>query len=344
MSMKDLATAPTSADANGITVLLMNLGSPDSPDADGVRTYLAEFLSDSRVIEIPMAFWKLILHGIILRTRPKKVTHAYDSIWFHEQDKAGYVGAPLRVYGEKIRDALQCHFGERLTVKLAMRYGNPSVKDTLRDIMDSDSSRILVLPMYPQYSATTIATAIDQVNKHIQTMRFIPELRFVRSYWHEPAYLDAMANKIQTFWKTHARPDKLIFSYHGIPQRNVKLGDRYYADCLATTAGIVQRLALSEDEYLTTFQSRFGPQQWLQPYTDKTMETISREGVKSIHMLSPAFAADCLETLEELAILNRDIFLANGGESFEYIPALNDDEQHVTLFSQLIEKHIAGWE
>lgn len=342
--MKDLKTTPTSADANGITVLLMNLGSPDTPDAKGVRTYLAEFLSDTRVIEIPPIAWQLILRGIILRTRPKKVAHAYESIWQHDADDSGYSGSPLLVYGEKIRDTLQAQFGDRVTVKLAMRYGNPSLKKNLQDIMESDSSRILVLPMYPQYSATTTATAIDQVNKHVAKMRFTPELRFVRSYCNEPSYLDAVADKIKTFWQTHPQPDKLIFSYHGIPQRNVKLGDRYYADCLATTAGVVQRLGLSEDEYMTTFQSRFGPQQWLQPYTDKTMESISGEGVKSIHILSPAFSADCLETLEELAILNRDIFLENGGESFEYIPALNDDEAHIALFAELIEKHISGWE
>lgn len=341
--MKDLKTTPTSADASGITVLLMNLGSPDTPDAKGVRNYLAEFLSDTRVIEIPPIAWQIILRGIILRTRPKKVAHAYDSIWFHEKDEAGYSGSPLLVYGEKIRDALQAQFGERLTVKLAMRYGNPSLKKTLKEIMDTDNSRILVLPMYPQYSATTSATAMDQVNKNVRQMRFTPELRFIRSYFHEPTYLDAVANKIKTFWQSHPQPDKLIFSYHGIPQRNVKLGDRYYADCLATTAGVIERLGLSENEYMTTFQSRFGPQQWLQPYTDKTMESISNEGVKSIHILSPAFSADCLETLEELAILNREIFLANGGESFEYIPALNDDEAHIALFAELIEKHISGW-
>ncbi len=333
---------PTSADANGITVLLVNLGSPDTPDAKGVRKYLAEFLSDTRVIEIPVIAWQMILHGIILRTRPKKVAHAYDSIWFH--DKAGeYSGAPLLVYGEKIRDALQSQFEGRVCVKLAMRYGNPSLKSVLDEIIAGDNSRVLVLPMYPQYSATTVATAIDQVNKHVRKMRFVPELRFVRSYYYEPFYLDALANRIKAFWETHEKPEKLIFSYHGIPQRNVKLGDRYYADCLATTAGVVERLNLREDEYLTTFQSRFGPQQWLQPYTDKTMEALPHEGVKSIHILSPAFSADCLETLEELAILNRGIFLENGGQSFEYIPALNDDKAHIDVFSRLIEQHIAGW-
>lgn len=342
--MKNLRTTPTSADANGITVLLMNLGSPDTPDAKGVRKYLAEFLSDTRVIEIPPIAWQVILRGIILRTRPKKVAHAYESIWFHEPDESGYSGAPLRVYGQKIRDALQQQFGERVTVKLAMRYGNPSVKDTLDEIIESHSSRILVIPMYPQYSATTTATAIDQVNKYVKKSRFVPELRYVRSYFNEPTYLEALAQKIRTFWEAHPQPDKLVFSYHGIPQRNVKLGDRYYADCLATTAGVVERLGLSESDYMTTFQSRFGPQQWLQPYTDKTMESIASEGVKSIHILSPAFSADCLETLEELAILNRNIFLENGGESFEYIPALNDDTAHVNLFAELIEKHIAGWE
>ncbi len=342
--MKNLKKTPTSADANGITVLLMNLGSPDSPDAQGVRKYLAEFLSDTRVIEIPPMLWQVILHGIILRTRPKKVAHAYHSIWQHDSDESGYSGSPLLVYGKKIRDALQAHFGERVTIKLAMRYGNPSLKKTLTEIMDSDGSRILVLPMYPQYSATTTATAFDHVGKYVRTMRFVPELRFVRSYFNEPSYLNAIANKIAEFWETHPRPDKLVFSYHGVPQRNIKLGDRYYADCLATTAGVVECLDLSESEYMTTFQSRFGPQQWLQPYTDKTMESISREGVKSVHIISPAFSADCLETLEELAILNRDIFLENGGETFEYISALNDDQAHVELFAELIEKHITGWD
>lgn len=342
--MKNLPTAPTSADANGITVLLMNLGSPDSPDAKGVRKYLAEFLSDTRVIEIPPLAWQVVLRGIILRARPKKVAHAYDSIWFHDADEDGYSGSPLLVYGEKIRDALQAQFGERVKVKLAMRYGNPTLKSTLVDIMASDNSRILVLPMYPQYSATTTATAIDQVSKHVKKMRFVPELRFVRSYFNENSYLDGIANKIKAFWQTHPQPDKLIFSYHGIPQRNIERGDRYYADCLATTAGVVARLGLSDSEYMTTFQSRFGPQQWLQPYTDKTLESINSEGVNSVHILSPAFSADCLETLEELAILNRNIFLENGGESFEYIPALNDDDAHIALFAELIEKHIAGWE
>ena len=342
--MKNLKKKPTSADAGGITVLLMNLGSPDTPDTKGVRKYLAEFLSDTRVIEIPPIVWQIILRGIVLRTRPKKVAQAYQSIWFDDTDKDGYSGSPLLVYGKKIRDALQAKFTDRIAVKLAMRYGNPSLKSTLNNIMQSESSRILIIPMYPQYSATTTATAIDQVNKNVRKMRFTPELRFIRSYYNEPSYLDAIANKISVFWQSHPRPDKLIFSYHGIPQRNIKLGDRYYADCLATTAGVIERLGLSESEYMTTFQSRFGPQKWLQPYTDKTMESISHEGVKSIHVLSPAFSADCLETLEELSILNREIFLENGGESFEYIPALNDDEAHVQLFSELIEKHISGWE
>ncbi len=332
--MKNLKTTPTSADANGITVLLINLGSPDTPDAKGVRTYLAEFLSDTRVIEIPPLVWQLILHGIILRIRPQRVARAYTSIWQHKTDESSYSGSPLLVYSKKIRDALQMQFGDRVTVKLAMRYGNPSVKDTLADIINGDSSRILVMPMYPQYSATTTATAIDQIGKCVRNMRFVPELRCVRSYFNEPAYLNAIASKIKTFWQTHPQPDKLIFSYHGIPQRNVKLGDRYYADCLATTAGVAERLGLNASEYMTTFQSRFGPQQWLQPYTDKTMQSISSKGVRSIHIISPTFSADCLETLEELAILNRNIFLKNGGESFEYIPALNDDAAHIALFTE----------
>lgn len=342
--MKDLANKPTSNDANDITVLLINLGSPDSPDAKGVRTYLKEFLSDTRVIEIPPIAWQVILRGIILRTRPKRVAHAYDSIWQHEKDADGYSGSPLTVYSQKICDKLQAHFGSRVTMRLAMRYGNPSLKKTLAEIMNGDASRILVLPMYPQYSATTTATALDQVNKHTRKMRFVPELRTIRSYYHEPAYLDALANKIRTFWQTHDQPEKLIFSYHGIPQVNVKKGDRYYADCLATTAGVIERLGLQESDYLTTFQSRFGPQQWLQPYTDKTLEQLSKDGVKSVHILSPAFSADCLETLEELNVENREIFLESGGEHYDYIPALNDDAEHVAFFAELIERHIAGWQ
>lgn len=342
--MKNLDAKLTSARANGITVLLMNLGSPDSPDAKGVRVYLREFLSDTRVIEIPPIAWQFILRGIILRTRPKRVAEAYQSIWFHEKDADGYSGSPLTVYSQKICDKLQAHFGKRVTMRLAMRYGNPSLKKTLKEIMASDASRILVLPMYPQYSATTTATALDQVNKNTRKMRFVPEIRTIRSYSHETSYLDAIANKIRTFWQTHEQPEKLVFSYHGIPQVNVKKGDRYYADCLATTAGVIERLGLKDSEYMTTFQSRFGPQQWLQPYTDKTLEQLGTDGVKSVHILSPAFSADCLETLEELNVENREIFLESGGEHYEYIPALNDDAEHIALYAELIEKNITGWE
>ncbi len=343
--MNTLDTVQTTARANGITVLLVNLGSPDTPDIRGVRNYLAQLLSDRRVIEtsVPL-LWKAILHGIILRIRPKKVVRAYNSIWLHSPDEKGYTGTPLLVYSERICDALQAHFGERVTVKLAMSYGKPALQDTLNDIIKTDSSRLLVLPMYPQYSATTIASVVDQVGKCVSKMRFVPELRFIRSYCNEEMYLDVLANKIKTFWQTHKRPDKLIFSFHSVPQSYVRKGDRYYADCVATTRGVVERLGLTDDEYMITFQSRFGPQEWLQPYTDKTMEQLASDGVKSIHILSPAFSADCLETLEELAILNRGIFLENGGESFEYIPALNDDKEHIELFAYLIEKHIAGWE
>jgi ferrochelatase len=314
-------------------VLLVNLGTPDAPTTPAVRRYLAEFLSDPRVIEIPALVWKLILHGIILRVRPKKSAALYQSIWTDE-------GSPLLAISKRQQAAIQEQLGSDISVKLGMRYGNPSIASALREFRAAGIRRIIILPLYPQYAAPTTGSVFDAVARELMTWRWVPELDFINGYLDNPLYIDSLARSIQDHIDVQGLPQKIIFSYHGMPKRNLDLGDPYYCFCMKTTRLVVEKLALDKSLCMSTFQSRFGYAEWLQPYTDKTLEALPASGIKHIAIVSPAFSADCLETLEELAEQNREIFLHNGGEAYHYIPALNDRDDHIRALVDVIRQKL----
>ena len=321
----------SSSDTTGL--LLVNLGTPDAPTSAAVRRYLAEFLSDPRVIEIPPFLWKLILHGIILRVRPKKSAALYQSIW---QDE----GSPLLTISRKQQAAIQQELGDNVRVKLGMRYGNPSIASALREFQNEGIERIIIFPLYPQYAAPTTGTVFDAVARELMTWRRVPALTYIDDYFDNSFYLAALSNSIREHINQHGLPQKIIFSYHGMPKRNYDLGDPYYDFCTRTTALVAEQLGLDDDICLSTFQSRFGYAEWLQPYTDKTLEALPASGVKNIAILSPAFSADCLETLEELAVENREIFMRAGGESYHYIPALNDRADHIHALVEVVKQKL----
>ncbi|RYF34851.1 MAG: ferrochelatase [Comamonadaceae bacterium] len=332
-------SAPTHTDEGRTAVLWCNLGSPDEPTTRAVRTYLSQFLHDYRVVEIPRAVWCLILHGIILRVRPAKSAAKYASIWLAE-------GSPLKVWTRKQAVMLMGFLGERghaVQVRDAMRYGQPSIASQLDALMAEGVTRVLVLQAYPQYSATTTASVIDAVNKWSANVRRLPELRFVNDYHDDPLYIDALAESVIDFWKHEGRPDRLVMSFHGIPERNIRLGDPYQAQCLATARALVQRLELSDGEYEVTFQSRFGRAKWLEPYTEPTLRALGAAGVGRVDVICPGFPADCLETLEEIAMEGRDAFIGAGGKSFRYIPSLNDRPAWIAALAGIAERHLTGW-
>lgn len=316
-----------------VGVLLANLGTPDGPTTPAVRKYLAEFLSDPRVIEIPMLLWKIILHAIILRVRPKKSAALYQSIWTAE-------GSPLLVISKRQAEAIQSRLGESVRVHLGMRYGQPSIATALRDFQKIGIQRIIVLPLYPQYAAPTTGSVFDAITRELQSWRWVPELQFINSYADHPLYIKALAQSLQEHIALHGVPQKIIFSYHGMPQRNLELGDPYYCFCMKTTRLTVEALGLDKDICISTFQSRFGYAQWLQPYTDQTLAEMPNAGIKHVAIVSPAFSADCLETLEELAVQNKEIFLQAGGETYHYIPALNDRDDHLHALTTIINGYI----
>lgn len=321
-------------------VLLVNLGTPDAPTPSAVRRYLAEFLSDPRVVEFPRLLWRIILHGVILRIRPRKVAHAYASVWTD-------AGSPLLVESQKFAQQLQkqCHeqFPGPVHVQLAMCYGNPSIQSSLEALRDKNVERLLIIPMYPQYSATTTAAVYDATYKQLKRWRWLPELRMMMQYHDHPFYIDAIANQIQQARQTHGQPDKLLISFHGIPQRYLHAGDPYHCQCHKTARLVAEKLKLPQSEWQLCFQSRFGREPWLQPYTDHTLIELAKQGVAHVQIIAPGFAVDCLETLEELAMQNRDLFLAQGGKQFHYLPALNNSQSHIDLFLQLIREQAAGW-
>ncbi len=323
-----------------IGILITNLGTPDAPTSKAVRKYLAEFLWDPRVVEIPRVLWWLILHGVILRTRPKVKAEDYAKIWTQE-------GSPLLVISKQQCIALQKALDQEATgvihVKLAMRYGKPSIQSALERLKKINVQRILVLPLYPQYSASTTASTFDAVAKEFMQQRWIPELRMVNHYGAEPEYISACAAQIRDYWQQHQRSKKLLFSFHGLPKRNLLQGDPYHCECHQTARLIAEELNLKNEEWVLTFQSRFGRAEWLQPYTDKTLEKLAKQGLKSIDIFCPGFSADCIETLEEINIQNHEIFINNGGESFNYIPALNAQPAHIDALTKIIMRHIQGW-
>lgn len=312
-----------------VGVLLINLGTPDQPTTGALRTYLAEFLSDPRVIEVPRLLWWFILHGIILRVRPRKSAALYRSVWTSE-------GSPLLSIGRAQQVAVQHQLGEGYSVKLGMRYGNPSIASALRELQNEGVRKIILLPLYPQYAAPTTGSSFDAVADEIKTWRWVPELHFINNYCDHPLYIQALANSIREHMDNNGVPEKIVFSYHGMPKRYLTAGDPYFCFCQKTTRLVQEQLSLNKSDCITSFQSRFGKEEWLKPYTDETLQNLPKEGIKKIAIVSPAFSADCLETLEELAVENRKLFLEAGGQSYHYIPALNDRPDHIGALVSII--------
>jgi protoporphyrin/coproporphyrin ferrochelatase len=320
-------------------ILLTNLGTPDAPTATALRRYLGEFLSDPRVVEIPRLVWWPILHGIILRTRPAKSAAKYATVWTDE-------GSPLLAWTVKQAKLLQGYLGERghaVPVLPAMRYGNPSIASQLDALKANGATRVLVLPLYPQYSGATTGSTVDAVGAWAQRTRHVPELRFVNRYHDDPAHIAALAASVRTHWQREGRGRMLVMSFHGMPERTLHLGDPYHCECLKTGRLLAQSLGLGEDEYKVTFQSRFGKAKWLEPYTEPTLRTLPGGGHTRVDVICPGFSADCLETLEEIAQEARDAFLESGGQTFHYIPCLNDQPQGMKAITELALRHLQGW-
>ncbi|RYX91299.1 MAG: ferrochelatase [Comamonadaceae bacterium] len=329
----------THGQAARTAVLLCNLGTPDEPTAPAVRRYLAEFLSDPRVVEIPRLIWLPILHGIILRTRPAKSAAKYATIWTPD-------GSPLKVWTQKQAAMLRGWLGEaghNIDVRYAMRYGNPSIASQLDALKAEGATRVLILPCYPQYSGTTTASVFDAVYDWARKTRNIPELRFVNRYHDDAGYIESLARRISTFWQSHGKPDQLVMSFHGVPERTLHLGDPYHCECQKTARLLAERLGLSKGDYKLTFQSRFGKAKWLEPYTEPTLIAMGASGVSRVDVVCPGFTGDCLETLEEIAQEARDAFLAAGGKTFNYIPCLNDSHDWISALSRITQTHLSGW-
>ena len=320
-------------------IVVCNLGTPDAPTTAAVRRYLAEFLSDERVVEIPRPLWLLILHGVILRVRPAKSARKYASIWTPE-------GSPLKVWTEKQAKLIGGYLGERghaVTVRYAMRYGSVSIASVLDELKAQGVTRVLILPLYPQYSATTTASVNDAVHQWAQRVRTAPELRFVNRYHDDPGYIGALAKRITDHWQSSGRPDKLVLSFHGVPKRTLTLGDPYHCECLKTARLLGEKLGLKPDELMVTFQSRLGRAEWLQPYTEPTLVALAQQGVKRVDVLCPGFTSDCLETLEEIDQEARAAFLQAGGAEFHHLPCLNDQHEWIAALAALAIRHMQGW-
>ena len=324
-----------------VGVLLVNLGTPDTADARGVRVYLREFLSDARVIEDQGLKWKLILNGIILLVRPRRKARDYLKIWNTEKNESP-LKTITRSQSDKLARSIADH--DHIEVDWAMRYGNPSIRAGIDALTARGCDRLLVVPLYPQYSAATSATVCDEVFRVLAAMRAQPTLRVSPPYYDDPDYIEALAVSIETHLKTLPfTPELIVASFHGMPQEYVDKGDPYQAQCIATTEALRKRMGLDASKLLLTFQSRFGFDEWLKPYTDKTMERLAKEGVRRIAVITPGFSADCLETLEEIAQENAEIFKHNGGEQFSFIPCLNDSEPGMDVIRQLVLRELQGW-
>ncbi|WP_311221262.1 MULTISPECIES: ferrochelatase [unclassified Acidovorax] len=335
------AVAPPNPSAPPRTaVLLCNLGTPDEPTAPALRRYLAQFLGDPRVVEIPRIAWLPILYGIILRVRPAKSAAKYASIWTPE-------GSPLAVWTAKQAVMLCGWLGEagaRIAVRHAMRYGNPSIASQLQALQDEGVDRVLVLPLYPQYSATTTASVVDDVTAWARRQRRFPELRFVNSYHDHPGYIGALAQSVRAHWQREGGPaEELVMSFHGIPECNVRLGDPYQAECLVTARLLADALGLAPHQFRVTFQSRFGKAKWLEPYTEPTLVAMAQAGTRRVDVMCPGFTGDCLETLEEINQEAREAFLHAGGQEFRYIPCLNDSAPWITALTEIAQQNLSGW-
>jgi ferrochelatase len=324
-----------------IGVLLVNLGTPDGTDYSSMRRYLKEFLTDKRVIEWPKAIWYPVLFGIVLNTRPGKVGKAYEEIWNKDLDES-YLRTYTRSQSDKLGEALKAH--PEIIVDWGMRYGNPSIDSRMTALREQGCDRILVFPLYPQYSAATTATVNDKVFESLMKTRFMPALRTVPAYHDEPVYIEALARSIEQHLATlDFEPEKVIASYHGIPQSYFKRGDPYHCHCQKTSRLLEKRLGWKKGRLVTCFQSRFGPEEWLQPYTDKTIEKLAKDGVKDIAVFNPGFVSDCLETLEEIAGEGGEIFHEHGGRNFTHIPCLNDSDEGMAVIESLVRRELEGW-
>jgi ferrochelatase len=323
-----------------VGVLITNLGTPQAATAKALKPYLKQFLWDPRVVEVPRPIWWMILNGIILNIRPKRSAEAYQEVWtergspllFHTQDQS-----------DKLRALLQAKYGEHIVVDFAMRYGQPSIDSALDRMADAGVTKLVVLPLYPQYSAATTGSTFDAIADNFKQRRRLPDLRFISHYHDNEHFINAIANSIQAHWETHGRADKLILSYHGMPQRYLEQGDPYHCECHKTTRLVVEKLGLKDGEYMTSFQSRFGREPWLQPYTDDTLKSLPEKGTKSVQVICPGFSSDCLETIEEIGGENREYFMEAGGERYEYIPCLNAEESHIAMMHELIASQANDW-
>ncbi len=320
-----------------VTIILANLGTPDAPTVPAVRTFLQQFLSDQRVIEIPKPLWQIILRLFILPFRPKRVAQAYAQVWAKD--------SPMREILLQQVEAVRAELTQRypqfeLNVVPAMTYGNPNIQTVLSQISAQPQDHVILLPLFPQYSATSTAPLYDAVARWVLTQRNLPGLSLIRDYYQHPLFIQALAQSVRDYQAIHGKPEKLLMSFHGIPQPYADKGDPYADRCRITGKLVAKALGLSEDQYAISFQSRFGKQEWVKPYTDALIEEWGKQGVKSIQVMSPAFSADCLETLEELAIENADTFKANGGERYSYIPALNSREDHLQLLNSLLQANL----
>jgi ferrochelatase len=321
-------------------VLLVNLGTPEAPTPKAVRRYLAEFLWDRRVVDVARPLWWLILHGVILRFRPARVAKGYASVWTE-------AGSPLMAISKKQRcaleNALNDAFGSKIPVELAMTYGKPDMEQAGLALRKAGVSKMLVLPLFPQFSSSTTAAVYDRLAKGLQRCPHLPEIRWVNEYHQHPAYIQALANSVTEYWAEHGRGEKLLISFHGIPQRYEDRGDPYPSQCRATAAALAKQLGLEDDQWLCSFQSRFGREEWVKPYTDFTLKDWGAQGLERVDVISPAFSADCLETLEELDVENRHIFTDAGGQNYHYIPCLNDRSDHIQMMVDLVKLHTQGW-
>jgi len=325
-------------------VLITNLGTPDAPTKEALKPYLKEFLMDPRVVEPPPArwLWRLILNGIILNTRPAKSAEAYATVWDSEGE-----GAPLLNISQRqvdaVASAVRPHFQGRVEFVLGMRYGNPSIASALKELQAKGCQRIVVLPLYPQYAAATTASTFDTVTAELQTWRWLPELRFINHYHRHPGYIKALANSIREYQAEHGKPQLLVLSYHGVPQRYLDNGDPYHCECHVTSRLVAEELGLAKDEYRTTFQSLFGKEEWIKPYTDATLKSLPDAGIKDIQVICPGFSADCLETIEEIGEENREYFEEAGGDKFGFIRCLNDRLDHTQALADIVLQHTQGW-
>jgi ferrochelatase len=321
-------------------VLLVNLGTPDAPTAPALKGYLRQFLSDPRVVEIPKPLWWLILNGLILNIRPKKSAAKYRTIWTDE-------GSPLKVHTARQASLLQGYLGDRLAapivVDYAMRYGNPSIREGLARLRERGADRVLVIPLYPQAASSTTGSTLDAVAETLRRVRNVPALRFVKHFHDHPLYIQALAQSVRDHWAANGRPEKLVMSFHGLPRFHLEKGDPYHCECHKTGRLLAEALGLGPEQWIVTFQSRFGRAEWLKPYTQETLESIARAGVSSVDTLCPGFVSDCLETLEEIALENRAAFLAAGGREFRYIPCLNERHEWIEALVRLCLDNLQGW-